>query len=61
VPSSATVPLCSLTVTFEVPKVGHVLADGRGLLWPIAVVDLGLLKWRQARDWACAWQSGRAH
>jgi NAD(P)H-hydrate repair Nnr-like enzyme with NAD(P)H-hydrate epimerase domain len=27
-PSSASVPLCSLTVTFEVPKVGHVLADG---------------------------------
>jgi hydroxyethylthiazole kinase-like uncharacterized protein yjeF len=49
VPSSATVPLCSLTVTFEVPKVGHVLADGPACCGRLAVVDLGLLKWRQVR------------
>jgi hydroxyethylthiazole kinase-like uncharacterized protein yjeF len=47
-PSLVTVPLCSLTVTFEVPKVGHVLADGPACCGRIAVVDLGLMKWRQA-------------
>jgi hydroxyethylthiazole kinase-like uncharacterized protein yjeF len=45
-PSSATVPLCALTVTFEVPKVGHFLAEGPACCGRIAVVDLGLLKWR---------------
>jgi hypothetical protein len=45
--ASASVPLCSLTVTFEVPKVGHVLADGPATCGQMAVVDLGLLKWRR--------------
>lgn len=45
-PSEATVPLCGLTVTFEVPKVGHVLADGPACCGRLAVVDLDLLKWR---------------
>jgi NAD(P)H-hydrate repair Nnr-like enzyme with NAD(P)H-hydrate dehydratase domain len=48
-PFSATVPLCSLTVTFEVPKVGHVLADGPACCGRLEVVDLGLLKWRRVR------------
>ena len=48
-PSSATVPLCALTVTFEVPKVGHFLADGPACCGRITVVDLGLLKWRGVR------------
>jgi hydroxyethylthiazole kinase-like uncharacterized protein yjeF len=52
-PASASVPLCSLTVTFEVPKVGHVLADGPATCGQIAIVDLGLLKWRRAH-WAAA-------
>lgn len=46
-PCSATVPLCSLTVTFEVPKVGHFLADGPACCGRLEVVDLGLANWRR--------------
>ncbi len=48
-PFSATVPLCSLTVTFEVPKVGHFLAHGPDCCGRLEVVDLGLRKWRSVR------------
>ncbi|MBL4627635.1 MAG: NAD(P)H-hydrate epimerase, partial [Roseicyclus sp.] len=45
----ATVPICGLTVTFEVPKLGHFLADGPACCGKLAVVDLGLLYWRGIR------------
>jgi len=48
-PSEATVPLCGLTVTFEVPKIGHFLAEGPACCGRLAVIDLGLLKWRGVR------------
>ena len=45
----ATVPLCSLTVTFEVPKLGHFIADGPECCGRLEVVDLGLHPWRGIR------------
>ena len=45
-PGSSPVPLAGLTVTFECPKVGHFLADGPEACGRLAVVDLGLSKWR---------------
>lgn len=45
----ATVPLCSLTVTFEVPKLGHFIADGPECCGRLEVVDLGLHHWRSRR------------
>ncbi|SPF80853.1 NAD(P)H-hydrate epimerase [Pseudoprimorskyibacter insulae] len=36
----------ALTVTFDCPKVGHYLADGPGLCGRLAVVDIGIQKWR---------------
>jgi hydroxyethylthiazole kinase-like uncharacterized protein yjeF len=41
-----TVATCDLTVTFEVPKVGHFLADGPECCGALEVVDLGLSHWR---------------
>lgn len=45
----ATVPLCSLTITFEVPKLGHFIADGPTCCGRLEVVDLGLHPWRSIR------------
>ncbi|QXT38962.1 NAD(P)H-hydrate dehydratase [Gymnodinialimonas ceratoperidinii] len=40
------VPKCDLTVTFEVPKIGHFIADGPACCGALEVVDLGLSHWR---------------
>ncbi|ABD54434.1 NAD(P)H-hydrate epimerase [Jannaschia sp. CCS1] len=48
-PGTASVPLCALTVTFEVPKIGHFIADGPACCGRLEVVDLGLLPWRSLR------------
>ncbi|MEM9754550.1 MAG: NAD(P)H-hydrate epimerase, partial [Pseudomonadota bacterium] len=48
-PFSATVPLVSLTVTFEAPKLGHFLADGPAACGTLRIVDLGLKEWRGIR------------
>lgn len=46
-PFSSTVPLARLTVTFECPKIGHFVGDGPAVCGKLAVVDLGLAKWRE--------------
>ncbi len=46
-PFSSTVPLCRLTVCFDSPKVGHVIADGPAACGKLVVKDIGIAKWRQ--------------
>ncbi len=58
-PFSASVPLCALTVTFEVPKLGHFLADGPACCGRLEVVDLGLAKWRAERRDAVTGEVGK--
>jgi hydroxyethylthiazole kinase-like uncharacterized protein yjeF len=58
-PFFAPVPLCAVTVTFEVPKIGHFLADGPACCGRVEVVDLGLSKWRGVRRDAVSGEIGR--
>jgi hydroxyethylthiazole kinase-like uncharacterized protein yjeF len=46
---SSSVPLASLTVTFEAPKIGHFLGEGPAVCGKLVVVDLGLKAWRAIR------------
>ncbi|MBF9061291.1 NAD(P)H-hydrate epimerase, partial [Rhodobacterales bacterium HKCCSP123] len=48
-PGASSVPLASLTVTFEVPKLGHFIADGPAVCGKLAIADLGLAEWRGMR------------
>ncbi|MEO0486021.1 MAG: NAD(P)H-hydrate epimerase [Pseudomonadota bacterium] len=41
-PSTAPVPFAQLTVTFEAPKIGHVIADGPQVCGKLAVKSIGL-------------------
>ena len=53
------VPRAALTVTFEAPKIGHVLAEGPDRCGRLEVVDLGLAAWRAAVRSEAG--SGRVH
>ncbi len=55
----SSVPLCALTVTFEVPKLGHFLADGPACCGQLDVVDLGLTAWRGIRRDAVTGEKGK--
>ena len=44
---SANLPFANLTVTFDSPKVGHFLEQGPLMCEKLAVVDIGLEKWRR--------------
>ena len=48
--SSAPAPVARVTVTFDSPKIGHFLADGPACCGKIAIVDIGLQKWREEGD-----------
>ncbi len=44
---SAPAPVARVTVTFDSPKIGHFLADGPACCGRLAIVDIGLQKWRE--------------
>lgn len=48
---SFTAPQARMTVTFDSPKIGHLLDQGPALCGELIVADIGLAEWREARPY----------